>query len=94
MTKKITVSLPDELVAEADEAVRTARAPSVSAYVAEALRQRSGRESLAAVVADLVAEFGEPSRADRERARSVLRGHEATRSAGAKQRPLARRRAV
>lgn len=38
MTKKITVSLPDELAA------RLTREPNVSAYVAEALRRRVAGE--------------------------------------------------
>jgi len=39
-TVKITVSLPEELVAHARRAVKRGSAPSVSAYVADALRHR------------------------------------------------------
>jgi Arc/MetJ-type ribon-helix-helix transcriptional regulator len=61
MNRRITVSLPEHLVAEATAAVREGRAPSVSAYVAEALVQKSGREPLAKVLADWEAEIGPPS---------------------------------
>ena len=37
MNKRITVSLPEHLVAEATQAAVSGRASSVSAYVAEAL---------------------------------------------------------
>lgn len=74
MTVKIAVSLPDELVAEARRAVAAGRSASVSAYVAESLRERTGRELLAAIVSDLIDEFGEPSDSDRETARQVLYG--------------------
>jgi len=53
MTTKITVSLPDEQVAELRAAVRTGRVASVSALVSEALAERSGRESLADLLAHL-----------------------------------------
>ena len=41
MTTKIAVSLPDELVEAARQAVEDGRAPSVSAFVAEALQDQS-----------------------------------------------------
>jgi len=46
MTQKIAVSLPDEQVAAARAAVAEGRAPSVSAYVSEALARRSAEEEL------------------------------------------------
>jgi Arc/MetJ-type ribon-helix-helix transcriptional regulator len=52
-TERITVSLPAELVAEARRAVHRGTAPSVSAYVAEALAARQQRERSLAVLADL-----------------------------------------
>lgn len=58
MNVRITVSLPEELVAEANSAAATGRASSVSAYVAQALRDKSGRESLDDLLAELVAELG------------------------------------
>jgi Arc/MetJ-type ribon-helix-helix transcriptional regulator len=60
MTTKIAVSLPDELVEAARAAVRDGRAASVSAYVADALREKSGRYTLADVLDRLDAELGPP----------------------------------
>jgi Arc/MetJ-type ribon-helix-helix transcriptional regulator len=64
MTTKIAISLPDELVEDAREAVRAGRAASVSAYIAEALIAWKREHTLAGLVADLTAEFGEPSPED------------------------------
>ena len=60
MTTKIAVSLPDHLVAEANEAVAEGRADSVSAYVAGAMLAYSRRDSLAALLDDLDDEYGSP----------------------------------
>jgi Arc/MetJ-type ribon-helix-helix transcriptional regulator len=60
MTTKIAVSLPDHLVEEAREAVEEGRAASVSAYVAAAMQAYGRRDSLAALLHDLDAEFGTP----------------------------------
>ncbi|MCO1661053.1 hypothetical protein [Pseudonocardia humida] len=60
-TERITLSLPADLVAEARRAVHRGTAPSVSAYVAEALAARRGRERSLAVLADL---YGGPPPAD------------------------------
>ena len=46
MTTKIAVSLPDEQVEAARAAVAEGRAPSVSAYVSEALTRRSAEDEL------------------------------------------------
>lgn len=73
MTVKITVSLPDDAVAAAKRAVREGRAASVSAYVADALERTYGsRRPLADVLAEMVAQHGEPSDADYEWAREAL----------------------
>lgn len=58
MNKRITVSLPEELVAEASAAAESGRASSVSAYVAEALAEKSGRESLDDFLAEWRQEVG------------------------------------
>lgn len=73
MTTKIAVSLPDELVAQARQAVERGQASSVSAYVAGALRQAQVRESLRDVLDSWDAELGPPDRASREWARRELR---------------------
>ena len=61
MSTRITVSLPDELVAAAHAAVADGRASSVSAYVAGALRETSERESLGDVLAAWCRELGPPT---------------------------------
>jgi Arc/MetJ-type ribon-helix-helix transcriptional regulator len=53
MTTKIAVSLPDELVEAARAAVRDGRAPSVSAYVADAMADKARRTSLGELLDDL-----------------------------------------
>lgn len=65
MSIRVTVSLPDDLVAVAQAAVRDGRAASVSAYVASALREKAGRESVADVLAEWRSEAG-PLLADEE----------------------------
>ena len=61
MTTKIAISLPDELVESARQAVADKRASSVSSYIADAMQERLRVESLAAVLADLDRELGPPS---------------------------------
>ncbi len=58
MHARVTVSLPEELVAAAHAAVADGRAASVSAYVAGALREKLDRESVRDVLAEWVAELG------------------------------------
>lgn len=74
MTSKIAVSLPDDLVTSARQAVRDGRAASVSALVAHALREHLERPTLADVVAEMVAEVGEPDDDDRAWAAAVMTG--------------------
>jgi len=61
MTTKIAVSLPDELVAAARQAVADGRAASVSAYVAAALAERRADEDLARLLDEMDAEHGPPT---------------------------------
>jgi Arc/MetJ-type ribon-helix-helix transcriptional regulator len=63
---KITISLPQEQVEQAREAVANGEASSVSGYisaalVAVALPPDPEEDTLAALVADLIAEHGRPS---------------------------------
>jgi Arc/MetJ-type ribon-helix-helix transcriptional regulator len=64
MSARITVSLPDDLVASAAAAVAAGRAPSVSAYVATAMREKAERESVATVLAEWRTEAGPLTAAD------------------------------
>lgn len=54
--KRITVSLPDELVEQALAAVAAGRAKSVSAYVARSMEQAAPKETLDDLLAEWIAE--------------------------------------
>lgn len=72
-TRKIAVSLPAGLVEAANEAVRSGRAASVSAYVAAALADKVLRDDLAAMLDEMLAETGGPLTAsERRRADKIL----------------------
>lgn len=64
---KIAVTLPPELVAAARRAVRRGRAASVSAYVAEAMRDRAEADDLDELLVQMLTETGGPL-TDAERA--------------------------
>ncbi len=72
MKRRITVSLPPALVAEARAAVRARRAPSISAYVEEALRASSGRDPLLEWLDEMDRELGPPGPEADTWARRVL----------------------
>ncbi len=57
---KIAITLPEEQVARVRRAVRAGLADSVSGYITRALSEQERRESLNAIVRDLIAEYGEP----------------------------------
>ena len=57
-TRKIAVSLPSELVDQAQRAVAEGRAASVSAYVARALREQAKLDDLASLLDEMLAETG------------------------------------
>lgn len=57
---KIAVSLPTELVAQAQRAVAEGRAASVSGYVARALEEQAKLDDLASLLDDMLAETGGP----------------------------------
>jgi len=57
---KIAVSLPAELVEDAQRAVSEGRAASVSAYVSEALEEKGKLDDLAFLLAEMLAETGGP----------------------------------
>ena len=72
MTTKIAISLPDEQVVAARRAVAEGRAASVSAYVSQALGAQSGYDDVAALLAEMAAQAGPPTDADRAWARQAL----------------------
>ena len=72
MKRKIAVSLPEELAEEAVAAVEAGRAASVSAYVSQAIAEKTRRDRLLDVLDELDRELGVPSDADEAWARRVL----------------------
>jgi Arc/MetJ-type ribon-helix-helix transcriptional regulator len=74
MTKKIGISLKDELYEWASHEVEEGRAESVSALIAEGLAVLEARSRLEALVTDLRAEAGEPGEQAKVRIEEALRG--------------------
>lgn len=65
---KIAVSLPAELVEQAQRAVAEGRAASVSAYVAHALEETAKLDDLASLLDKMLAETGGPLTAKERKA--------------------------
>jgi metal-responsive CopG/Arc/MetJ family transcriptional regulator len=72
MTVKITISLPDDLAAEARAAVKAKQAASVSAYIATAMRTFADSYTWEHFMADMNAVDGPPSPEDYAWAREQL----------------------
>jgi Arc/MetJ-type ribon-helix-helix transcriptional regulator len=72
MTTKIAVSLPDDLVAAARQAVADGRAASVSAFVANAIEEHGRYEQLAVLLSEMAAQARPPTEDDRLWARQTL----------------------
>jgi hypothetical protein len=72
MTTKVAISLPDEVLTAARRAVSEGQASSLSGYIAATLAERQDYEDLAALLADMAADMGEPSDDDRRWARHAL----------------------
>ncbi len=72
MTTKIAVSLPDDLVAAARQAVAAGHAASVSAFVAGAIEEHGRYEQLAALLSEMADAAGAPAEGDRKWAREAL----------------------
>jgi Arc/MetJ-type ribon-helix-helix transcriptional regulator len=64
MTRKIGISLPDDLYTWIQSQVDEGRGASVSGVVADAVYDLRQRIELEALVADLIEEFGEPGPED------------------------------
>ncbi|MFM8533669.1 MAG: hypothetical protein ACKOEC_08790 [Acidimicrobiia bacterium] len=72
-TAKLAISLPAVLAARARKAARAEKAPSFSAFVAQALEEKVTRDSLDDVIDEMLAESGGPLTAtERKRAERVL----------------------
>ena len=57
---KIAISLPAPAVERARAAVRSGRAPSVSAYIAAALEEKAKLDDLASLLEEMLTETGGP----------------------------------
>jgi Arc/MetJ-type ribon-helix-helix transcriptional regulator len=73
MTKKIGVSLPDELYEWAAREVAAGKAESMSGLIAESLDARRARAELESLVADLTADLGDPDDDRKARLDDALR---------------------
>lgn len=74
---KIAISLPKDQLARVHREVRAGRADSVSGYIAQVLAEHEQRESLRALLRDLIEQYGEPAKKDikwAERALAPRRG--------------------
>jgi len=69
---KIAITLPEEQVAMARQAVADGRAASVSAFISQALARRDADEEMAETIAEIYAESSQPTEEDRVWARRVL----------------------
>ena len=73
MTKsKIAISLPKAQLARVHREIRAGRADSVSGYISQVLASTEERESLRALLKDLIEQHGEPSEADNKWAERAL----------------------
>ena len=72
MRTRLTVSVDPETAKAAEAAVAAGRAPSVSAWVAEAMTGHAQRERLTDVLAEIRAEMGPATDEETAWARSVL----------------------
>jgi hypothetical protein len=74
---KIAISLPKDQLVRVHREVRAGRADSVSGYIAQVLAEHERRESLRALLRDLIERYGEPAAEDvkwAERALAPRRG--------------------
>ena len=58
---KIAISLPKDQLARVHREVRAGRAASVSGYIAGVLAEDQRRQSLRALLRDLIEQYGEPA---------------------------------
>lgn len=69
---KIAISLPKEQLRRVHREVRAGRADSVSGYIAQVLAEQQKRDSLKALLREMIEEFGEPEAKDIKWAKRVL----------------------
>lgn len=71
-TQKVAVTIPADLLEQAQAAVAAGRARSLSAYISQAIRQYQREQTLTDFLAAWAAESGEPSVDDYDWAKSAL----------------------
>ncbi len=71
-TAKIAISLPKHQLARVHREVRAGRADSVSGYIARVLAEQEKRDSLRALLRDLIKQHGKPGTEDIEWAERML----------------------
>jgi hypothetical protein len=69
---KIAISLPKDQLARVHREVRAGRADSVSGSIAGVLAEQEKRESLRALLRDLIEQYGKPAAKDIEWAERAL----------------------
>ncbi len=69
---RVTVTVRPEVLAAAGEAVARGHAPSLSAWVDQAMEEKARRQALADLLAEMRAEAGAVTSAEDEWARQVL----------------------
>ena len=70
---KVALSIPAELLAQAEAEVAAGRAKSLSAFVSDAPDEKLRRDELGAILDAMDAEHGPPSKAAKAWAKRVLR---------------------
>lgn len=70
--QRITVTVPPAAIAAAEQDVVAGRAPSVSAWVSEAMEEKAQRENLQALLGEIRGEIGPATDEETQWARSVL----------------------
>ena len=69
---KIAISLPKDQLVRVHREIRAGRADSVSGYIARVLAEHERRESLRALLRDLIEQYGEPAAEDVKWAKRAL----------------------
>jgi hypothetical protein len=69
---KIAITLPRDQLARVHREIRAGRADSVSGYIAGVLAAHEKRESLRALLRDLIAQYGKPAAEDIKSAKRAL----------------------
>ena len=72
---KIAISLPKDQLLRVHREVRAGRADSVSGYITKVLEEHERRESLQALLRDLIEQYGEPAAEDVKWAEHALAPH-------------------